>query len=129
LLGSNLPSDGEVVAFFLGWKTLNTIFTKKIDWLCMIGKNGGLTSNIIMANGVSGSNNTGGASVSLPNLTDIPYANVMGKPATFPADMTHIYPKSETNALLNTTRNTLNFSTPLNIDVSNNVTFDLSAYV
>ena len=62
LLGTNVSTDGDGVAFFEGWKTAQTNFlTNKTDWLCIIGKNGGAIPNNIIANGVGRGNATGGS--------------------------------------------------------------------
>jgi hypothetical protein len=69
LLGTNLSSDGDGIAFFEGWKTPQTNFLKnKTDWLCIIGKNGGTIPNNILTNGIgrgSAIGGTGGGSYSL----------------------------------------------------------------
>jgi hypothetical protein len=47
-------------------------------------------------------------------ITDIDYAKItINKPSTFPADMTNIYNKTETNNLLNAKQNTLTAATGL----------------
>ena len=75
-------------------------------------------------------------------ITNLAYANVTGKPtnfqadwtstiinkpSTFPADMTTIYTKTETNNLLNAKENILTFSSPLT-RTTNTITINLSTY-
>jgi hypothetical protein len=61
--------------------------------------NGTLTSSSFSGNGGS--------------ITNIPYANITGKPSTFPADMSTIYTKTETNNLLSNKQDTLTSTTSL----------------
>jgi hypothetical protein len=76
------------------------------------------------------------------SLTDIPYASITGKPtnfqadwlstiinkpSTFPADMTNIYTKIETNNLLNAKEAVLTFSSPLT-RTTNTIGINLASY-
>jgi hypothetical protein len=55
------------------------------------------------------------------NLTSINYATLSNVPSTFPADMTNIYNKTETNNLLNTKQATLTAATTL-LGIGSNLT-------
>jgi len=59
------------------------------------------------------------------SLTNIPYASITGLPATFPATMTNIYTKTETDTLLNAKEAILTFSSPL-IRTTNTISLNQS---
>ena len=62
-------------------------------------------------------------------ITALDYSKItLNKPSTFPADMTNIYTKTETNTLLTAKENTLTFSLPLS-RTTNTIGIDLSAYL
>jgi len=61
------------------------------------------------------------------NLTNLAYDNIDGKPSTFPANMTTIYTKSETDTLLIAKEAILTFSSPLT-RLTNTISINLSNY-
>jgi len=65
--------------------------------------------------------------LNLPTYFPTSWANVASKPATFPADMTTIYNKSEIDTFLNTKQPNLSFSTPL-LNTNNTISINLNSY-
>ena len=62
-------------------------------------------------------------------ITALDYGKItLNKPSTFPADMTNIYTKTETNTLLTGKENALTFSSPLT-RTTNTIGIDLSSYL
>jgi hypothetical protein len=88
------------------------------------GKAEALTTGDKTVSGVLTATSFSGNGSALTNLT---YNNIDGKPSTFPADMTSIYNKTETDTLLNAKEAILTFSSPLT-RTTNTIGINLSTY-
>jgi hypothetical protein len=119
--GTNAPDRIRLKAANVAFDTYNTTTSglnrNNENIVMLINENGnvgiGISTNLtnrLTINGVCSATTFSGSGAS---LTSIPYSSITGLPATFPADMTNIYTKTETNNLLNAKEAILTFSSPL----------------